>query len=554
MWIWSFSRRHWSKVLLYTLCGLFSNGMALLAGLISKHMIDAIIFMNMEWILLYGVCLAMSAVGSVALQSATSWVSARLSVQMKNDVQAKVFDDILAADWRSLSQYPTGDLLTRFSTDVDTVAGCAVSWLPGVIIQGFTILATLGIMVYYDPVLALICCASVPLMLLLSRSFLGKQREYNQKMRRVAGNLATFQSEAFRNIDTLKSFGVEQQTGEKLRFWQKIYRKTALEHNTFAIKTNIWMTLMGCVVQYGTLGYCLWRLWKGAIMFGTMTLFLQQRSSLSAAFSSFASLIPVALSGSVAAERIRELTQLPRETRKSPVELEGGCEVHLENIQVSYTQDRKVLSHVNMWVPRGKIVALIGPSGEGKTTLLRLMLGLIPPEAGHIYLQEGTGKQYHLGADTRHIIAYVPQGNTMIAGTIRENLLVACPEADEIRLRRALVDACAWEFVEKLPKQMDTPIGEGGKGLSEGQAQRVAIARALLKEAPILLLDEVTSALDRDTERRVLENLIRRQVTTVVTTHRPSILSQCVHAYRVKDGQVQLIEQEELIKLAKGEA
>jgi ABC-type bacteriocin/lantibiotic exporter with double-glycine peptidase domain len=232
------------------------------------------------------------------------------------------------------------------------------------------------------------------------------------------------------------------------------------------------------------------------------------------------------------------------------VKLEGGCEIYLEEVQVAYTQNRKVLDHVNMWVPSGKIVALIGPSGEGKTTLLRLMLGLIPPEAGEVYIQEGTGKRYDLGADTRHVIAYVPQGNTMIAGTIRENLLLARPDADEIRLRRALVDACAWEFVSKLPKQMDTPIGEGGKGLSEGQAQRIAIARALLKEAPILLLDEVTSALDQDTERRVLENLTRRQVTTVVTTHRPSILRQCVHAYRVKDSKVQLIEKEELIKLA----
>jgi ABC-type multidrug transport system fused ATPase/permease subunit len=264
-------------------------------------------------------------------------------------------------------------------------------------------------------------------------------------------------------------------------------------------------------------------------------------------------MIPTALSGSVAAERIRELTQLPREPRKDPARLEGGCEMHLENVQVSYIQGRKVLKDVNMLVPRGKIVALVGPSGEGKTTLLRLMLGLIPPEKGAVYLLDGADKRHSLGADTRHGIAYVPQGNTMIAGTVRENLLLGCPDADDSQLRRALEDACAWDFVQRLPRQLDTPIGEGGKGLSEGQAQRVSIARALLRDAPVLLLDEVTSALDRDTERRVLENLTHRQVTTVVTTHRPSILSQCAHAYRVKDGQVQRLEKEELEKLARGE-
>ena len=166
-------------------------------------------------------------------------------------------------------------------------------------------------------------------------------------------------------------------------------------------------------------------------------------------------------------------------------------------------------------------------------------------------LVDGAGKRYPLGADTRHCFAYVPQGNTVMAGSVAENLRLGCPDASDAELEAALQDACAWEFVSQLPLGIHSPIGEGGKGLSEGQAQRLAIARALVRKAPVLLLDEVTSALDRETEQRVLQNLVRRGLTTVVITHRLSVLSLCGGAYRVEDGQVAALTKEELADLAK---
>ena len=551
LWIWSFSRRRWGSVVLYTLCGMGSSGLALVSGVISKYMIDAIVSMNLNRLLNYCIGLIVSAAAAVAFQSFTARFSARLNIGMQNDVQAQVFDDILSADWMALSKYPSGDLLSRFSSDVGTVAGCAVSWLPNVLIQLFTVLATLGVILYYDPIMALIGCASTPLLFLMSRGLLTRQRDHTQKLRQVGGDMSAFQAEAFRNMDTLKGFGVEPQISKKLRSWQSIYTKTALEYNDFTIRTNIWLTVMGSVVQYGALAYCLWRLWRGDILFGTMTLFLQQRSSLAAAFSSLISLIPTALSGSVAAERVRELTQLPKEPRRNQQGIpQGSCALEVEQIRVAYTEDKKVLSDVDINVPAGKIVALVGPSGEGKTTLLRLLLGLIYPEAGTLSLVDADGTRHPLGADTRRCFAYVPQGNTVIAGTVADNLLLGREDAGREELRQALEAACAWEFVEKLPQGMDTPIGEGGKGLSEGQAQRISIARALMRSAPVLLLDEVTSALDRDTENRVLHNLTQRGVTTIITTHRPSVLSQCAHAYRVENGKVTRLTQEELDRLA----
>lgn len=545
LWIWSFSRHHWGAVILYTLCGIGSVGLGLTASVVSKYMFDAIDTRQLQPLLTYCVLTVISAAAAIAFQSFSSRFSAKLAINMHNDVQAKVFDDILATDWMAMSQYPTGDLLSRFSTDVGTVANCAISWLPNVIIQFFTVLATLGVILYYDPIMALIGCATTPVLFLMSRSLLSKQHTHSRNIRQIGSQMSAFQSEAFHNMDTLKGFGIEKLISQKLHFWQDRYKQTVLEHNRFSIRTNVCLTILGDLVQYGAMAYCLWRLWRGDILLGTMTLFLQQRSSLASAFSSLISLIPTALSGSVAAERVRELTQLPKEPRGDvQITPTGNCSLTLENIRVAYSPDRKILSDVNISVPGGKIVALVGPSGEGKTTLLRLLLGLIRPEEGNIFLEDAQGVCYALGADTRHCFAYVPQGNTIIAGTVAENLRLGKEDATDEELRTALEDACAWEFIKELPLGMDTAIGEGGKGLSEGQAQRISIARALIRNAPVLLLDEVTSALDKDTEQRVLKNLTTRGVTTLLTTHRLSVLDRCAKVYRVEDGRVERVNQE----------
>lgn len=551
-WIWSFSRKRRGAVVLYTLSGILSSALGLVAGVLGKYLIDAIITLDMDRLLWCCVLTVVSAALGVAFQRLTSRFSARLSVNMHNDVQAAVFDSVLRSDWMELSRFSSGDLVNRFSSDANTVANCAVSWLPNLIIQLFSVVSTLVVILYYDPIMALIGCASTPLLFLMSRRLMRQQRDHNQNLRQTAGDMSAFQTEVFHNMDTLKSFGVEEQTGGKLRFWQGKYKDAMLEYNRFSIRTNVWLTVMGTLVQYAAFGYCLWRLWRQDIMFGTMTLFLQQRASLSSGFAALVALVPTALSGSVSAERLRELTQLKKEEHHSQdVDPQGSCAVEIKAVQASYGPDRQILTNADIVAPAGEVTALIGPSGQGKTTLLRLMLGLLPPERGEMTLVDGAGKRYPLGADTRHCFAYVPQGNTVMAGSVAENLRLGCPDASDAELEAALQDACAWEFVSQLPLGIHSPIGEGGKGLSEGQAQRLAIARALVRKAPVLLLDEVTSALDRETEQRVLQNLVRRGLTTVVITHRLSVLSLCGGAYRVEDGQVAALTKEELADLAK---
>lgn len=545
-WIWSFTRGHRGAIVIYTLLGMLSSAIGLASGVASKYLIDCIVSLDTQRLPPLAAVVVITGAVAMAVRSLSARYSAKLNIAMHNDVQARVFESLLHSEWMEIRKYPSGDLLNRFSGDVSTVASCAVSWLPNVIIQIFTVLASLAVVLYYDPVMALIAFASTPVLIFASRRLLRRQRSFNQQMRRVSSGMTAFESEVFRNVDTLKSFGVESEMTGKLHIWQAQYRDVVLAHNDFSIKTNLLLTSLGTAVQYLALGYCLWRLWSGEILFGTMVLFLQQRSYLSNAFSALISLLPAALSGSVAAERVRELTQLKKESGHGTITPVGGVSVVVSGVQVSYTADRKVLSDVDIQVGTGEVVALVGPSGEGKSTLMRLLLGLVRPEQGEVYLQDQGGNRYPVGPATRSCMTYVPQGNTVMAGTIAENLRLVNPKATEQELIDALEGACAWEFVKTLPDGIHSQVGEGGKGFSEGQAQRLALARALVRHVPVMLLDEATSALDYATEQRVLENLMKRGVTCIVTTHRTSVLSMCAGCYRVRDGGVEKLTTEEI--------
>ena len=230
----------------------------------------------------------------------------------------------------------------------------------------------------------------------------------------------------------------------------------------------------------------------------------------------------------------------------------NGFSIQLKDVFFSYVENKQVLASSSLKAKAGEIVALVGPSGEGKTTMIRLFLGLITPNQGEAVLQDYDGHEYPLSASTRHLFAYVPQGNTIFSGTIADNLKMAKEDATDEEIIEALKSACAWEFVSRLDEGIYSEIGTRGRGLSEGQAQRIAIARAILKDAPILLLDEATSALDIETERKVLHNIVvaHPNKTCIVTTHRPSVLNMCQRVYRVMDTKLTQLTQEESAKMA----
>ena len=247
----------------------------------------------------------------------------------------------------------------------------------------------------------------------MSKFLISKQREYGKKVREMSSDMMTFEVETFYNFDTIKSFGISSLYGKKMRQWQEKFKDISLKYNMFTIKTNILMSLVGMVVQYAAFGYCLFRLWTRDITYGTMTLFLQQRSSLNGAFNNLVSIIPNFLNSSISAHRIRELAQLKKEVHipeSSEMDdyVEDGFEVKMRDVNFSYIEGNRVITDSAFVAKPGEIVALVGPSGEGKTTMIRLILGLIRPEKGEAYLKASNGKQVEMNADTRHLFAYVP--------------------------------------------------------------------------------------------------------------------------------------------------
>ncbi len=556
-WIFTYSRRYKWIIVYYTVLGLISSSLSVLSALASKYLIDIITGYKTDQLIFLLVLMIGSSAFSLIINSILSRISLKISIFINNDIQSDIFDKIIDADWLSISQYSNGDVLNRFNSDIGTVSSNAVSWVPSIILNLYNFVITFIVIMYYDPIMAVIAFSSAPLMLIIGKLRLRKMRNYNKKVREMSSKLMSFEVETFYNFDTIKSFGVADHYRKGLKKWQNKYKDFSLEYNLFSIKTGALASVFGMLISMVSFCYCLYLLWTRQIAYGTMTLFLNQGSKLSSNFNSIISIIPSFLNSSVSAHRIRELVELPKEIHiPESSEMDqwanDGFEISMEDVDYAYVENNHVITKSAFTAKPGEIVALVGPSGEGKTTMIRLILGLIHPAQGHVHLVASNGAYIDMNADTRHLFSYVPQGNTILSGTIAENMRMVKEDASDEEIIEALQIACAWDFVKDLPDTINCKIGERGRGFSEGQSQRIAIARAVLRNSPILLLDEATSALDVTTERKVLRNIIQQRPnkTCIVTTHRPSVLNMCQRVYRVMETKVTQLSEEESSKMA----
>ena len=555
-WIWGYTKRYRRAVWFYTILGVASSTLGLVSAVASKYSIDIITGYDSDHLWFIVTVMVASALVGLLLRSVTSRISTKISLRVNNDIQAQVFDRLLGADWRSLNAFASGDLLSRLSTDVGSVSSSAIRWLPDLIVTAYTFAATLAVILHYDWIMALLALASAPFLLLTSRRLIRGMRTHQQEVRQVGSRLMSYETETLHNLDAIKGFGITGRYGRGFRRRQEEFRRASLDYNLFSIRTEILLSLLGSAVQMAAFGYCLYLLWSGKILYGTMTLFLSQGAKLSSAFNALVRTVPSFLSASVSARRIRDLYALEPEPVLPDDGLDSlasqGFTVAVEDAGYAYVPHQPVLTHADFRAAPGETVALVGPSGGGKTTMIRLLLGLIRPAEGRAYLQAADGRQVEVNAGLRRYFSYVPQGNTLLSGTIADNLRMVKPDASDAQLRAALEAACAWDFVSAMDGGLDASVGEHGHGLSEGQAQRIAIARALLRDAPVLLLDEATSALDVATERTILRNLAARypHKTCIVTTHRPTVISLCRRVYQVSSGCLRLLDSDEAQRLA----
>ncbi len=540
-WIFAYSKRYKWFVVLYTALGLFSSTLGVASSYISAMTINIITGRETDKLALLLCLMFGTTLFYIGFSAFSNRVHKKISIYVHNDIQAEIFDRIVDVKWNELYRYKHGDLLNRFTDDVNAVSDNAISWIPDIIVNIYTFVVTFVVLYKMDRIMAYIGLCSAPFLFFMSRAIMRQQKKYRKKVLELNSDIMSFQTETFYNMDTIKAFGVWRVLSQKLRMWQKQYKKDNLEYNTFQIKTNSGLSLLNMVVSMGSFCYCLYRLWNGQILYGDMTFFLSQRGSLTYRFDSLVHTIPTMLNAAISTHRLREIVELPKEEHNEEsydqvkVRAEQGLSVEVGDMSFAYNGQSNVYEHADFSAHPGEVVAVVGESGSGKSTLFRLLLGMLEPQSGEILLRDSQGEAIPMNADLRRLIAYVPQGNTMILGTIAENMRIVKPEATEEEIIAALKTACAWEFVEKIG--INTELHERGKGISEGQAQRLSVARALLRDAPILLLDEATSALDEKTESALISNVLAAapNKTVIVSTHRLSMLVSCDKIFKITD-------------------
>ena len=556
-WIYRYGLRYKGGILWYVLLGAFGIATGLAGSVISKYIIDAVTGYDSRRLLPAALAYIFLQLFTIGCRAWSSMISEKIVIKVDQEIRADVYDKIMDADWEALSQFHSGDLLNRVDNDVSNVSGSVLSWVPDLITRFLQFAGTLGIILYYDPTLALLALISAPITLLVSRSVSKRIRDYNKKIRKVSSDVMVFNEESFQNVQLIKSFGLTESYKKKLREVQETYKKIRLDYNRFQVTASSGMSLVGSVVAMVCFGWGVYRLWSGHITYGTMTLFLQLATSLAGSFSALVYMIPSAISAATAAGRLMSVTQLPVEKgvcedqAEELMRTKRGIEVRTERISFRYNTGKHVLQDASFVAKPGEIVAIVGPSGEGKTTMLRILLGLVSVLEGTVTVSASGEEPVPVSAATRGLFAYVPQDNVMFAGSIEENLRIMKEDATEEQINEALRKACAYEFVHKIPTGIQSPILEKGGGYSEGQIQRLAIARALLSDAPVLLLDEATSALDVATERKILRNILDRpnNKTCIITTHRPSVLSMCDRIYKISGCKLEVMESEAVEKM-----
>lgn len=554
LWMYAYVRRYWLLIGVYILLGASGSVLSLGTSVVSKDLVDAVTGVNSLEIVRVAATYVGVGVSQIFINAVKSRLSLRVRLKVTNEIRGDIYEQVLQTSWESLAKYRSGDLLYRVNGDAGMVANTILTFLPNVMTTIISFGGAFIIVVRTDPWMALIALLGAPISFLTSRISAKRMRDFQRENQNVASDRTVFDQETFQNLQFIKAFGMLERVTEKFHRIQQESVDLSLKQNKFQQSMTIATSLVGQAVGYACYGFAAFRLWQGEISYGTMTMFVSMAASLRGSFSGILGLMPMVIRAGISAERIMEITSLPRDSMEDKEEAEAICRrgrdvgiyVHMDSVDFAYEEEKWIYRDASFCAEPGEIVALIGPSGQGKTTTLNLVLGLYHPKKGEITVGNPGGDELKASSSTRCMFSYIPQGNTMFSGTIADNMRMVRPDATDEEIRAALDAACALEFVEKLDHGIDTEVRERGTRFSEGQKQRLSIARALLADAPVMILDEATSALDVATERRVLRQIIKKEPhrTVIVAAHRPSVFSMCSRVYKVGEGRIEEVDEE----------
>ena len=533
-WLWRILKGNRRQTLMNVSIGVVGVGVSLLMVLVMQRTIDIASGVR-EGSVYWGVATMGGLIlCEFALNILRVWIKNILGVKAQNLMQQKILDRLLRSEWRGKNAYHTGDVINRMEMDVKTVVDFVTETLPKSLSVVLMFFGAFFYLLQMDTWLAVTTVGILPLFVAVSRIYVAQMRKLSRRVRTSDSRIQNLLTEAVQHVTLLKTMEAEDRMVGQLEGQQAELRHHVRQRTKFSIVSNLF-------VNGGfSLGYLIAFLWGAVrlsahtITFGQMTAFLQLVYRIQGPARDMIRLAPAFVSVFTAAERLLELEEVPMECQGKGDSFQGICGIRLQDVCFAYQElDAPVIRHLSFDFKPGTCTAVIGETGAGKTTLIRLILALMQPSEGSVEIYDET-RHAEISPQHRCNMVYVSQGNTLLSGTIRDNLLLASPHATDEELWEALRMACA-DFVAELPQQLDTVCSESGGGLSEGQAQRIAIARALLRNRPVMLFDEATSALDPETERRLLKQVLgNRQKTIIFITHRTAVLDYCDQTLRIE--------------------
>lgn len=532
-WIWNKTKKALPGIILLTLLSIVMAGVSLKFSLISRDAVNTALYGNGS-ILNIVISLAVLLLIQLIAQIASTFLNVSVTSNSEIYIRQSLFSRLMKKDFLSVTKYHSAELINRLNSDVNIVCEFTVSVIPALAMFFTKILVGIVMLFFIDKVFAVAMLIFAPLMLLFGALYRKKFKHLHIKCQETDGKSRAFMQEALQNILVIKSFIAERKMVRESDRLQRDNYRYKIKRTMVSIIANIGMFLIFNAGYYFALAWGAYRMQCGIITAGDVFAIVTLISQIQSPIRELSSVVPQFYSMWASAERLIELEKIKDDNvKKSSIDYSAIRKIVFDNVSFAYDEDSGV-DNLSIEIDKGGLVAIAGESGVGKSTAMKLILGIMKPDKGRIYFKTDSGN-IDIDGKTRGIFAYVPQGNMILSGTIRENIAFTNINATEDDIINSAKIACIWDFINGLEHGLDTHIGEKGLGLSEGQVQRLAIARAIMYGAPILLFDEATSALDEQTEKQLIENIKSlKDRMCVIISHKQTVTDMCDTVIRIE--------------------
>ena len=538
-WIFSQGKPAYPTLIISVIIGSITSAVGVYNTMISKNLIDAATSGQVNIVIKWHTVMVAIIIFNLVFSTINSLLSTYTNNKIYNELQKKFFSHVTYSEYMANSKYHSVGLLTRITSDTSTINGFICGTFPSMIYSSITLIISFFTLLSINPFIAVFTVLVFPMLLIMNKLLGTRIKKFYKDIQDQSIKYNSFVQESIQNLMIVKTFCAEKRTISNL---------TKLQSEKFKLlfKQTLFSSLVGIAFSIGSSGlYFIVFAWgalnlvSGAITFGTMTALLQLFNKVRSPLSSLAGCYSPIITTLAACERLMDLEEMALEEGSGILDIDSYSypSIEFNNVTFGYKEDSPVLKNVSCTINPGETIALVGPSGQGKTTMIKLLLSLLSPNEGSLYISTDNISE-KITKDHRNLISYIPQGNTLFSGTIKENITYGNIDATYEEIKKACINACAFDFINELDDKFDTVLGEKGFGLSEGQAQRISIARSFLRTRPILILDEATSALDAKTEISVLKSIknLEHKPTCIIITHRPGALAICDRILRLEDG------------------